>query len=86
MLYFHAVRGADAGKKINNPRGVVRTRQNIPKPHRVRAVRGAVDISEKLEWTGNTYVLRTSFLAFFMKWLAQRCKKGSSVKDALLLP
>jgi len=45
MLYFHAVRGADAGTKINNPRGAVRTRQNIPKPHRVRAVRGAVDIS-----------------------------------------
>ena len=45
MLYFHTVRGADAGAKINNPRGAVRTRQNIPKPHRVRAVRGAVDIS-----------------------------------------
>jgi len=45
MLYIHAVRGADAGAKINNPRGEVRTRQNIPKPHRVRAVRGAVDIS-----------------------------------------
>jgi len=45
MLYFHAVRGADAGAKINNPRGAVRTRKNIPKPHRVRAVRGAVDIS-----------------------------------------
>ena len=45
MLYFHAVRGADAGTKINNPRGAVRTRQNIPKLHRVRAVRGAVDIS-----------------------------------------
>jgi len=45
MLYFHAVRGADAGAKFNNPRGAVRTQQNIPKPHRVRAVRGAVDIS-----------------------------------------
>jgi len=45
MLYFHAVRGADAGAKINNPRNAGRTRQNIPKPHRVRAVRGAVDIS-----------------------------------------
>ena len=44
MLYFHALRGADAGAKINNPRGAVRTRQNIPKPHRVHAVRGAVDI------------------------------------------
>ena len=43
MLYFHAVRGADPGTKINNPRGAVR--QNIPKPHRVCAVRGAVDIS-----------------------------------------
>jgi len=40
MLYFHAVRGADVGAKTNNPRGAVRTRQNIPKPHRVRAVRG----------------------------------------------
>ena len=39
MLYFHAVRGADAGAKFNNPRGAVRTQQNIPKPHRVRAVR-----------------------------------------------
>jgi len=38
MLYFHAVRGADTGAKINNLRGAVRTRQNIPKPHRVRAV------------------------------------------------
>jgi len=45
MLYFHTVRGADAGAKINNPRGAVRPWQNIPKPHRVRAVRGAVDIS-----------------------------------------
>jgi len=45
MLYIHAVRSAVAGAKINNPRGAVRTRQNIPKPHRVRAVRGAVDIS-----------------------------------------
>ena len=45
MLYFHAVRVGDAGTKINNPRGAVRTRQNIPKPHRVRAVRGAVDMS-----------------------------------------
>jgi len=45
MLYFHTVRGADAGAEINNPRGAVRTRQNIPKPHRVRAVRGAVNIS-----------------------------------------
>ena len=45
MLYFHAVRGADAGAKINNPSGAVRTRQNIQKPHRVRAVRPTVDIS-----------------------------------------
>jgi len=25
-------------------------------------------------------VLRTNFFAFFMKWLAQRCTKGSSVE------
>ena len=45
MLYFHTVHGADAGTKINSPRGAVRRLHNIPKPHRVRAMRDAVDIS-----------------------------------------
>jgi len=47
--------------RINNPRGAVRTGQNIPKPHRVRTVRGAVDISSLDEWKRFFSLVEESF-------------------------
>jgi len=78
MLYFHAVRGADAGTKINNPRGAVRTRQNIPKPHRVRAVRGAVDISS-CNHVGSFYVTCFARVCEIFMAVASELQRGLHV-------
>ena len=46
MLYFHAVRGADAGAKNNHPRGAVDNSNSYPQPLQPSSTAVAMYLSE----------------------------------------